>query len=570
MQFDTALSRKEFLRGLMAATAAGAMAPRGAAQGQSPPSDPAAVTADDLKVLEKVFAIEFTDEERAALVNSVRGARRGFENIRTLPIDYTVEPPTPFSPLPGRSRVASAPRGVSVRPSPPTVKEVPKGEELAFQSVRNLGELLRTRKVTSVQLTQLYLERLRRYGDALLCVVTLTPDLALKQAEQADAEIRAGKSRGPLHGIPCGVKDLLATKGIPTTWGADPYKDQVFDYDAAVVERLRDAGAVLVAKLSMGALAQGDVWFKGRTRNPWNPATGSSGSSAGSAAATAAGLVGFAIGTETLGSIVSPSHVCRVTGLRPTYGRVSRRGAMAVSWTMDKIGILCREVEDCALVFAAICGADPGDPSSVERPFHYDPRVDLSRLRIGYLSSAGTEGEAAAPQSVGYLKRLLDLGAKLEPVVVDPIPSGANLVLGVEASAAFDAFTRGDAIDELKNSAWPSTYRSNRYVPAVEYLQAQRARTLLQKRFEEQLGDVDVLVADERGGHTLFVTNLTGHPQVLVPNGTDDRGAARSVSFIGRLYEDDLLLAVARRFQETGDAHHLRPDLSKIGTDLNR
>lgn len=562
MAMDTALSRKEFLRGMVVAAAAGALAPTPHAEGQGAAQAGADITAEDLKVVERVFAIEFTDEERAALVNSVRNARRGYENVRSLPIDTTVEPPTPFHPLSGRAAAARAPAGVTTAPLPADFATVPTGEDLAFQSARNLGALLHARKVTSVQLTRLYLDRLRKYGDKLLCVITLTPELAMRQAEQADAEIAAGKIRGPLHGVPCGVKDLLATRGIPTTWGAEPFRNQVFDVDAAVVERLRDAGAVLLAKLSMGALAQGDVWFKGRTRNPWNPTTGSSGSSAGSACATAAGLVGFSIGTETLGSIVSPSHVCRVTGFRPTYGRVSRRGAMAVSWTMDKIGPICREVEDCALVFAAICGADPADASSVDRPFHYSPDVDLSKLKIGYLS-AGPDKDPD-PKSVPYLKRLMDLGADPRPVQIDPLPNGANLVLGVEASAAFDAFTRGDAIDELENSAWPNTYRSNRFVPAVEYLQAQRARTLVQHRFEEQLGDVDVLVAGERGGHTLFITNLTGHPQVLVPDGVDDRGAAQSVSFIGRLYEDDTLLAVARKFQAAGGAHRLRPDLSKI------
>lgn len=564
MLTDCALSRKEFLRGLVVAAAAGGLSGSAPAGVQTPAPSPQDITVDDLKVLEKVFAIEFTDEERAALVGSVRSARSGIQSLRSQPIDYTIEPPTPFAPLPGRARVMEGEPRVTVRQSPTSLQGAPKGEDLAFASVRSLGELLRSRKISSVELTELYLERLRRYGEKLLCVVTLTPELAMKQAATADEEIRAGKYRGPLHGIPCGVKDLFATKGIPTTWGAEPFAEQVFDYDAAVVERLREAGAVLLAKLSMGALAQGDVWFNGRTRNPWNPELGSSGSSAGSACATAAGLVGFAIGTETLGSIVSPSHVCRVTGFRPTYGRVSRRGAMAVSWTMDKVGPLCREVEDCALVFAAICGADPGDRSAVDRSFRYDPRVDLRKLRIGYLVSGRDGAEPVKPESVDYLKTLLDLGTRLEPVTIDPIPNGANLVLGVEASSAFDAFTRGDAIDELKNSAWPVTYRSNRYVPAVEYLQAQRVRTLVQRRFEEQLGDIDVLVANERGGQTLFVTNLTGHPQVLVPNGVDARGSSRSVSFIGRLYEDDTLLAVARRFQEAGSHHRTHPDLSKV------
>ncbi len=558
MEFEH-LSRKEFLKGMLAAAA---VASAGSGAAQTPgaaPSGGQEIGEEDLKVLEKVFAIEFTDEERKALVGSVRGARRGFESIRTLPIDYTVEPPTPFAPLPGRARTGK--QGVSAKASRAKTRGKLGDEQLAFLPLRELADRVRTRQVSSLQLTELYLGRLTRYGEKLLCVVTLTPELAREQAARADAEIARGKYRGPLHGIPCGIKDLFATKGIPTTWGADPFEGRILEGDAAVVERLRDAGAVLVAKLSMGALAQGDVWFKGRTRNPWKPESGSSGSSAGPGAAVAAGLVGFAVGTETLGSIMSPSHVCRVSGLRPTYGRISRRGAMAVSWTMDKIGPMCREVEDCALVFAALAGADPGDRSSVDRPFHYDPKINLKSLKIGYPVQSGQD---VKPEQLPHLKTLIDLGAQLQPVVLDPVPDGVNLVLGVEASSAFDAFTRGPDIQALKNSAWPVTYRSNRYIPAVEYLQAQRARTLLQRRFEEQLGDLDLVVANERGGPLLFTTNLTGHPQVLVPNGVDERGNPRSVSFVGRLYEEDVLLAVARLYQEA-TGHHLRhPDLSAL------
>lgn len=562
MEFEH-VTRKEFLKGLMLTVAVASTSPASAQEPATPAPSHDEITESDLKVLEKVFAIAFSDEERRALVGSVRGARRGFESVRTLPIDYTVEPPTPFAPLPGRLRQTKP--GVSAKASPAKVAGNLSAEQIAFLPLRELSDRVRTRKITSVALTEIYLDRLARYGDKLLCVVTHTPDLARKQAAAADAEIAMGKYRGPLHGIPCGIKDLFATKGIRTTWGADPLENQMLDDDAEVVVRLREAGAVLVAKLSLGALAQGDVWYKGRTRNPWKPDTGSSGSSAGPGAAVAAGLVGFAIGTETLGSIMSPSHVCRVSGLRPTYGRVSRRGAMAVSWTMDKIGPMCREVEDCALVFAAIAGADPGDRSSVGRPFHYNPKIDLSKLKIGYpvMSGPGT-GPSPDPQSVPHLKVLLDLGANLKSVELDPTPPGVSLVLGVEASSAFDAFTRGPEIQELKNSAWPVTYRANRYVPAVEYLQAQRARTLHQRRFEEQLGDLDLVVANERGGSLLLTTNLTGHPQVLVPNGVDDRGNPLSVSFVGRLYEEDVLLAVARLYQEATGHHLKHPDLSGL------
>jgi Asp-tRNA(Asn)/Glu-tRNA(Gln) amidotransferase A subunit family amidase len=550
---DGGLTRKQFLTSLMLTAVAGT-APKGFSQ--TPAPDPNEISLEDLRSMEKLFGVTFTEEERKAVLSSVRASRRSFETVRQQPITYQIEPPTVFKPL------ASPPRGaeVSLKTSGVKVSKPSSAVDLAYMSVLELGHLVRTKQVSPVELTKLYLDRLQRYGDELLCVVTLTPELAMRQAKRAEDEIMAGKYRGPLHGIPCGVKDLFATKGIPTTWGAEPYKDQVFDYDAAVVERLDRAGAILLAKLSMGALAMGDMWFKGRTKNPWNTTEGSSGSSAGSASATAAGLVPFAIGTETLGSIVSPSNQCRVTGLRPTYGRVSRHGAMAVSWTMDKVGPICRTVEDCAIVFAAIAGADPRDRSAVDAPFRWNPKIDLRKLKIGFLIGPRDDPkDMSRLEKDDYLKILVQNGAKPVPVVFDTTPGGYGTVLQVESAAAFDEFTRGEKIHQLKNSAWPETYRANRYVPAVEYLQSQRARMLLMRSFEAHMGDLDLFVAPGVGSYTLQQTNLTGHPQVLVPRAPNERGASQSVSLIGRPYEEAKLLAVSKIVQDGLGVHKLRP-----------
>ncbi len=563
------LTRQEFLATVLfaAATAGlpGVAAAAGGAKAQEqlqPREQGPSLTVEDLKTAQKLWGLSFTDPQLEAILGAVRNGSRNYESLRGLPISYQIEPPTVFRPT-GRMPRGS---GASLRPTPVRGLKLPqKEEDVAFLSVRELAFLIRSKRISSRELTKLFLSRMKAYGEKLLCLVSLTEERALAAAKQADEELARGRYRGPLHGVPCGIKDLFATRGYPTSWGSEPHKSQRFEYDAAVVEKLESAGAVIVAKLSLGALAQGDVWFKGRTKNPWNREQGSSGSSAGSACATAAGLVPFTIGTETLGSIMSPSHQCRVTGLRPTYGRASRFGAMAVSWTMDKIGPICRNAEDCAIVFAAIQGADPRDPSSVDAPFHWRPNLDLAKLKVGFLIGANDDPkDVSRLEKDDYLRLLVSMGAKPTPVRIDPVPPGVGSVLSVEAAAAFDDFTRGPAIEELKNSSWPNTYRSNRFVPAVEYLQAMRGRTLLMRRFEEQLGELDLLVANERGAHTLFVTNLTGHPQVLVPNGTDEQGRPRSVSFIGRLHGEAVILAAAHRLQLATGFHSKRPDLSGL------
>jgi Asp-tRNA(Asn)/Glu-tRNA(Gln) amidotransferase A subunit family amidase len=439
-------------------------------------------------------------------------------------------------------------------------------QDLAFWPVAKLARLIQNQKLTSLQLTELYLERLKKYGHELKCVVTLTEELARKQARKADQEIAAGRYRGVLHGIPWGAKDLLATKGIKTTWGAMPYKDQVLDIDATVVKRLEEAGAVLVAKLSMGALAMGDVWFEGKTLNPWNLEQGSSGSSAGSAAATAAGLVGFAIGTETLGSIVSPSTRCGVTGLRPTFGRVSRYGAMALSWSMDKIGPICRTVEDCALVFNAIYGPDNLDLTVRDYPFIWDPLQEIASLRVGYLKEAFEKDNRNQENDDTSLEVLRSLGVELIPVELPDLPvDSISPVLDAEAAAAFDELTRSGKDDLLvrqSKGAWPDSFRRARLIPAVEYIQANRLRTLLMREMAVLMQELDVYLAPTSGrSNNLLVTNLTGHPCVVVPNGFNKRESPTSITFIGKLFGEAQVLRLAQAYQEATTFHHRHPDL---------
>jgi Asp-tRNA(Asn)/Glu-tRNA(Gln) amidotransferase A subunit family amidase len=546
-------SRKEFLTGLVLAAAGAATASplNLLSQGEKK------LSSDDLRSLERLAGVKFTDEERVQLLKDVETAQKGFESVRKLPINFTTEPSTVFTPLGGGSLPGSkvSAKATRMEPNRRNMSE----EDIAFASVVELGHLIRTKQMSPVELTELYLGRLKRYGEQLLSVVTLTEEHALQRARTAEREIGQGHYRGPLHGIPYGVKDLFATKGIPATWGAEPYKSQVFDFDATVVQRLDSAGAIMVAKLSMGALAMGDVWFRGTTKNPYNQKEGSSGSSAGSAASTAAGLVGFSIGTETLGSIVSPSIVCHATGLRPTYGRVSRYGGMALSYTMDKVGPICRRAEDTALVLAAICGADPRDPSAVSRPFSY-PQGKIKGLKIGFLVGFGREKDTQAIDADPAVKILRSLGATVEPISFSPLPDGLLEVLEVESSSAFDEFTRSEKIDMLKNSEWPEIFRAARFVPAVEYLQAQRGRTLLMHQFEREFGDFDMFLTVDHG-YTLTHTNLTGHPQIVVPWGVTGKGEGTARCLVGRLYQEDKLITVAKALQDAAGFIEQRPVL---------
>ncbi len=552
------LTRKEFLiTSLLAATSAALPAQ----EAQKPAPDE--ITVDDLKVYEKMIGISFTDDERKAILNDVRQARASMNAMRRIQVPYTVEPAMVQTPLGGGSIPGSK---VSAKPTKAKKLDLKSmsDADIAFLSVRELGELVRTKQLSPVRLTEIYLARLKEYGPKLLNVITLLEDRARASAKQAETEINAGKYRGPLHGLPYALKDLFATKGDLTTWGAGPYKTQRFDYDAEVVNKLEKAGAILIMKASLGALAMNDVWFGGKTKNPWNPARGSSGSSAGSASSTAAGLVAFSIGTETYGSILSPSNECRVTGLRPTYGRVSRAGGMALSWTMDKVGPICREVEDCALVLAAIMGSDPKDSSAVDRPYAWPRTIDPKKIKLGVLSRKGSDGK---PQPLDEndpaIKILRECGFDPKPVSITPMGPGIDMIIDVECASAFDELTRTPAIYDLKDSLWPGIFRAARYIPAVEYVQAQRLRRMFMEQFERELGDFDAVMGTGIG-QNLIQTNYTGHPQILIPFGDDGKGVSVSRSFIGRLYQEDLLCAITKVFQDKAGFLSRRPDLSKL------
>lgn len=538
------------------------------------------VTAEMVKRAEWVSGVSFTDEERALMLDDLNEAASEIGPLRSLPIDNSVPPAFTFSPLaPPAQEAAPAPPAATRRERP--VVRPASDEELAFTGVRELGRLLRAGKVSSTELTKLSLARLAKYDPVLSCAVTVTSELALAQAKRADEELAAGRDRGPLHGIPWGAKDLVAVPGYRTTWGSVPFREQTRPETATVYRKLEEAGAVLVAKTAVGELAWGDVWFGGTTKNPWKVDQGSSGSSAGSASATAAGLVAFAIGTETLGSIVSPCTRCGVTGLRPTFGRVSRHGVMALAWTMDKVGPIARSAEDCALVFAAIEGKDPLDPYSAGGPFAWPHRRSLKELTIGFVpelfeeergKDAKTEEEKAREAEWRQIdQRSLDLlrqlGARLVPMKLPTrTPVGPlSLILTAEAATAFDALVLDGRVKTMVRQtadAWPNVFRHGRLVPAVDYVRAQRARTLLMREMEERLAGVDLFVAPTFGGSSLLLTNLTGHPAVVVPNGFRlSDGTPTSLTFTGRLRGESDLLAVADLFQRATDFHTRRPKL---------
>jgi Asp-tRNA(Asn)/Glu-tRNA(Gln) amidotransferase A subunit family amidase len=512
---------------------------------------------------EKIVGLSFTDAERDLMLDNLNNSLQSYTQLRALSIPNHVPPAVQFSPLlPGRTLpvAGKAPKKVKS----PEVVRPGSDAELAFLPVTALADLVRRRQVTATELTQLYLARLRRHDPALRCVVTLTEERALRQAAAADAEIGAGKYRGPLHGIPWGAKDLLSVPGYPTTWGSPLFRNQMLETTATVVERLDAAGAILVAKLTLGEFAQGDVWFGGTTKNPWKTDQGSSGSSAGPGSATAAGLVGFSIGTETLGSIVSPSTRNGVSGLRPTFGRVSRSGAMALSWSMDKIGPMCRSVADCALVFDAIHGPDGRDSTVHAAPFAWDPARPLSSIRVGYLKAAFEQERPLKALDDAALAAFRGLG--LDPVAVEMptgIPTGAlRIILSAEAAAAFDEITRDDRDDQMVQqtaSAWPNSFRAARFIPAVEYINANRARSLLMERMERVFDAVDVFITPSFGANVLLTTNLTGHPAVTVPSGFREDGTPVSISFIGKLFGEADLCRVASAWQEATRFHLRHP-----------
>jgi Asp-tRNA(Asn)/Glu-tRNA(Gln) amidotransferase A subunit family amidase len=524
-----------------------------------------AITKDMIDNAAQIADVKILDEYKATLLNGLNSAAQGYEQIYALHMPNSVQPALVFDPLPMGWKLNTVAVKMIASAAPAVLTKAPKNiEDVAFSTVRQLAELVSTRKVSSMALTEMYLERLKRYDPKLHFLITSTDDRAKDQAKTADAEIAKGKYRGLLHGIPWGGKDLLAVKGYPTTWGAGGFEKQTFDEDAEVVKRLDKAGAVLIAKLTLGALAQGDHWYGGITRNPWNPAQGSSGSSAGPASATAAGCVGFSIGTETLGSISSPSTRCGVTGLRPTFGFVPRTGAMALSWTMDKIGPICRAVEDCAIVMDTIHGPDGKDRSVQPAAFNWNAQLNWRTLRVGVLQKDFalqplTEQTPPKPiadmtpeekaqwdtqqqrRAAGYatreyehkfdqaaLDKLTAMGVKMKPVELPTFPylGGMRALLQAEGAAAFDELTRSGRdklLTEQGPGDWPNTFRIARFMPAVEYIQANRARMLMIEAMNTFFKDLDVVVAPTNGGGQLTITNLTGHPSVIVPTRRDPR-----------------------------------------------
>ena len=555
------LDRRRFFALLSAAAAA----PAALAQGEKKGT----VTPEILADAERAIGLEFTGPERDLMLKGMDELLEDYRKIREVRIDNSVPPAVKFDPvlpgmkLEGESAFRMSEGGAALS----SAKEVP------FFTISQLGSLLRSGRMSSTGLTKLYLDRLRKLDPVLHAVVSYTEERALQAADRADRELEAGRDRGPLHGIPWGAKDLLATRGHKTTWGSVVFKDQVIDEDAAVVERLDAAGAVLVAKLSLGELAWGDVWYAAMTRNPWNPEQGSSGSSAGSASATAAGAVGFTIGSETLGSIVSPCTRTGCTGLRPTFGRVSRHGAMALSWTMDKLGPICRSVEDCAAVFQAIHGPDGRDTTVVDAPFRWDPGMDVRKLRVGYLKSIFEEKPQEGREEwhaldLAALEDLRKLGIELKPIELPKLPIDAlGLILTAEAAAAFDELTRSGKDDQLVRQieqAWPNVFRQGQMIPAVAYLQANRIRTMAMREMDRILADIDVYVSPTYGGNNLLLTNLTGHPSVVVPNGFRKDGTPTSITFLGRLFGEGETLALAKAYQDATGWHLKRPKLDGL------
>lgn len=556
----------------------------------------AEITKETIASAEEIAGVSFTDEERAMMVRNLNQAKQAIEALHKVSIDNSVAPAILFEPLPPGVTLPPKRKAPMQRERVAVMARPGALEELAFLPVSKLSEMVRTRRVKPSELTEMYLDRLKRFDPQLKCVISLTEERARAQARVADQEISRGRYRGPLHGIPWGAKDLLAAKGYKTTWGAGPYKDQTIDADATVVQRLDDAGAILVAKLTLGELAQGDNWYGGVTRNPWWTEQGSSGSSAGPGSATAAGLVGFAIGTETLGSISSPSTRNGVTGLRPTFGRVPRTGAMALSWSMDKIGPMCRSAEDCALVFDAIIGPDGHDLTIKDYPFNWNAGVKPANLRIGYVkatfdlperNASGNLQHATKAQDDAALAVLQRLGATLVPVEL-PQANGAatSLILQPEAGAAFETLILSGKVKELVQqgaNAWPNTFKAAQFIPAVDYLNANRARAVLMRAWWELFKTVDVIVTPTGGNAQLSQTNLTGNPSVIVPNGfreapplggggggaaaRPDSGAPTvprpqtpvSLTFLGPLFQEELPLAVAHAYQQATDFHLRKP-----------
>jgi len=589
MSFVSELNRRKFLAVSATYGVAHTLFPgvlMGMAQAQSASAsdkkDAPKITREMIDNAATIAGVHIAEDYKEMMLDGLNDALKDYEAIHALHLQNSVSPAMVFQPiLPGtKIKAPVGPTHISQIAAVETPKNI---EDVAFYTVRQLVELLRTKRVSSVALTEMYLERLKRYDPILKFVVTLTTDRAMAQAREADKAIAAGKYHGPLHGLPWGAKDLLSVKGYKTTWGAGGFEDQTIDEDATVVQRLDQAGAVLIAKLTLGALAMGDVWFGGTTKNPWKTDQGSSGSSAGSSSATAAGCVAFAIGTETLGSISSPSTRCGTTGLRPTFGRVPRTGAMALCWSMDKIGPICRAVEDCAVVLEAIQGPDNKDGSVNPVPYSWNAAQDIHKLRVGYLQEAFADEVKTEDEDEPNKKRMRerrmeqkrfdeealevltnDLKLKLIPVKLPDFPFEHLMpILSAEAAAAFDELTRSGR-DKLLTAQtkddWPNTFRSARFIPAVEYINGNRARTLAMQAMAKLFEQVDVIVCPTSGTSQLVATNFTGQPAVILPNGFRTDGTPTSLTFLGSLYREDQVCAIAKAYQDATEWNKKHPE----------
>lgn len=521
----------------------------------------------DIPTAAKFLDLQFTPAEIDSMYGGVRDLIRNVQRMHRLPLSNSV--PMSLAQKPVLAGMTFEPQEKIKWKLPKNVALPANKNDLAFYSVLQLASLIKSKKISSVELTKFFIERMERYDDSLKAVISITRDIALAQAQQADEEIKAGKYRGPLHGIPYGLKDLFAVKGTLTTWGAEPYKQQAIDEDAYVYQRLREAGAVLVAKLTLGALAMGDKWYGGRTNNPWNLRFGSSGSSAGSAAATVAGLVPFAIGTETLGSIISPSHTCGATGLRPTFGRISRTGAMALSWSLDKIGPICRNAADAAVVFSFIHGTDGKDPGAVTQSFNYRQNINVKKLKIGYAKNYFDRITDTSRNEWKVLAAFRQMG--IEPVPVVFPDSGVynfnvvGIVIASEAAAAFDEFTRSDTDDRMtwqNRGDWPNYFRTARFYSAVDYINANRHRYTLMQQVNTLFSDYDIIITPTYAGSQLGITNLTGHPAISVPTGyAKNNGLPTSITFLGKLYGEANLLAAVEAYQKATPHEDVHPAL---------
>jgi len=543
--------------GAGAASVAGAMAQPAADDADASPPP---ITVETIREAQKLLGLSFTDEEIEQMLAGLRGVPRQYAARRRIDLPNELAQALVFDPTLGRRPTRA---DTIVRPARTTAPPLPADEvDIAYAPVSTLSRWIHEGAITSERLTRLYLDRLKEHGDRLEGVVTLTEDLALRQARRADAELRRGHDRGPLHGIPYGAKDLFDTAGIRTTYGAMPYKDRVPDEDAVVIRRLRDAGGVLLGKLTLGALAYGDIWYDGRTNNPWNLEQGSSGSSAGSAACTASGLVGFSIGTETLGSIVSPSTRCGTTGLRPTFGRVPRTGAMALCWSLDKVGPICRTVEDTALVLDALSGPDPGDPSSFAMPMRYDAAQDFRGMRVGYRPE-WFDGEGASEHDKRAFDAVRALGVELVEIELPEWPYGLLFnLLTVEAAAAFEEITLTNTDDQMvwqEPRAWPNSFRAQWFMPAIEYVQMDRFRRKVAEMMRGVFNEVDVIAGPSFASGLLIITNFTGHPQLVMRSGFGDDGTPRSFSLWGGLFSEGTLAAMGRRIEQALGVWNRRP-----------